>query len=56
MSDGWVTGDRLQLAFPVHPTALRDGGVTFLTKAFHASGALGAQNRVVQINRTRQHG
>ena len=49
MNDGWVTGDRIKVAFPAHPAALRDGGVTFLTNAFHASGALGGQNRVARI-------
>jgi hypothetical protein len=48
--DGWVVGD-LQVAFPAHAAALRDGGVTFLTNAFHASGALGEQNRVGRITR-----
>jgi len=46
VNDGGVTGDRINVAFPAHPAALRDGGVTFLTNAFHASGALGGQNRV----------
>jgi hypothetical protein len=49
VNDGWVTGDRIKVAFPAHPAALRDGGVTFLTNAFHASGALGEQNRVARI-------
>jgi hypothetical protein len=49
VSDGWITGDRIRVAFPAHPAALRDGGATFLTNAFHASGALGAQNRVARI-------
>ena len=51
MSDGWVTGDHLQLAFPAHPTALNDGGTTFLTTAFHAAGSLDVQNRVAGITR-----
>jgi hypothetical protein len=49
VNDGWVVGDRLQVAFPAHPAALRDGGVSVLTKAFHASGALAAQNRIARI-------
>ena len=50
MSDGWVTGDRLGISFPAHPDALRDGGVAFLTKAFHTSGVLDS-NAVVRIDR-----
>ena len=39
------------MSFPADPAALRDGGVAFLTNAFHASGALGGQNRVARIAR-----
>jgi hypothetical protein len=49
VNDGWVTGDRIKVAFPAHPAALRDGGVTFLTNAFHASGALGEQKLVLDV-------
>jgi hypothetical protein len=34
VSDRWVIGDRTGLSFPADPDALRDGGITFLTKAF----------------------
>ena len=51
MSDGWVTGDRVGISFPAHPDALRDGGVAFLTKAFHTSGVLDSASAVVRIDR-----
>lgn len=47
----WIEGDLLGLQFPCHPEALRDAGAEFLTKAFHATGALPADNAVVCINR-----
>ena len=47
----WVTGEASGLSFPADPDAFRDGDVTFLTKAFHASGVLDADNAVIQINR-----
>ena len=47
----WVRGDRLGLALPAHPAALRAGGEAFLTKAFRAMGALAPDNAVVAIDR-----
>jgi hypothetical protein len=51
VSDRWFTGDRSGLPFPADPAALRDGDIAFLTKAFHASGALDTGNAVVWIDR-----
>lgn len=45
----WVRGDFSGLDVPVSIAALRAGGVHFLTDAFHASGALAADNRVARI-------
>ena len=45
----WTRGDLFGLDFPAHPAALRSGGPEFLTRAFRASGALGADNRVTAI-------
>ena len=45
----WVRGDLLRHRVPAHPKALREGGEDFLTSAFHASGALGTDNRVTRI-------
>lgn len=45
----WVTGDALGLRLPTHAGALREGGASFLTEAFRASGALAADNRVTRI-------
>ena len=42
-------GDIFGLDFPAHPEALKADGPGFLTRAFHASGALGADNSVTQI-------
>jgi hypothetical protein len=47
----WARGDRLGLDLPAHPDALRAGGPEFLTRAFHASGTLARDNRVVAITR-----
>lgn len=47
--DGWVVGDQSGVAFPAHAGALRDGGTTFLTRAFHASKVLGSDNTVTGI-------
>jgi hypothetical protein len=47
----WAQGDRLGLDLPAHPDALRAGGPEFLTRAFHASGTLARDNRVVAITR-----
>ncbi|MBU6268752.1 MAG: hypothetical protein KGN34_14490 [Sphingomonadales bacterium] len=44
-------GDLSGLEFPAHPAALLAGGAEFLTRAFQASGALGADNRVTAITR-----
>ena len=52
MNDRWVDGRRRPgFRSPPIPTLLRDGDVTFLTKAFHASGVLDADNAVTRINR-----
>ncbi len=45
----WARGDIFGLDFPAHPAALKSGGPEFLTRAFRASGSLGADNRVVTI-------
>lgn len=45
----WVLGDRLGIYLPAHPEALRIGGPAFLTRAFHRTGALPADNRVTAI-------
>jgi hypothetical protein len=45
----WVAGELLGLQIPAHSDALRTGGPAFLTSAFHASGALPADNRVKAI-------
>lgn len=44
-----VVGDQLGLAFPTTIEPLREMGVDFLTRAFQATGALGADNRVTAI-------
>jgi hypothetical protein len=45
----WVTGDTLGINIPAHSEALRAGGERFLSEAFHATGALAADNRVTGI-------
>jgi hypothetical protein len=45
----WVAGDMLNVAIPAHATALHEGGTRFLSKAFHASGALPRDNHVASI-------
>ena len=45
----WVTGDIFGLEIPADGQALLEGGADFLTKAFQASGALAAGNRVSRI-------
>lgn len=45
----WIKGDKLGLEIPTHKEALRTGGVTFLTQAFHSTGALAQDNRVIAI-------
>jgi hypothetical protein len=47
----WAPGDRLGLSIPANSEALRIAGQSFLTDAFRASGALTADNRVVDITR-----
>ena len=42
-------GDIFGLEFPAHPDALKAAGPQFLTRAFRASGALGADNSVTHI-------
>jgi hypothetical protein len=46
-----VPGDATGLLIPAHPEALRAGGVTFLTEAFRAFGAISPTNRVTRITR-----
>lgn len=45
----WIKGDKLGLEIPAHKEALRTGGAAFLTQAFHRTGALSADNRVIEI-------
>jgi hypothetical protein len=45
----WAPGDMSGLDIPAHIEALHAGGVEFLTRAFHSSGALTADNRVTRI-------
>ncbi|TGD74304.1 hypothetical protein E4634_09300 [Mangrovimicrobium sediminis] len=45
----WVRGDDSGLDIPATAQALREGGVAFLDRAFRASGALPADNRVAAI-------
>jgi hypothetical protein len=45
----WVTGEIFGLEIPADAEALIAGGTDFLTKAFHASSALAANNRVSRI-------
>lgn len=44
-----VVGDQTQVAFPTSVEALAEAGPEFLTKAFHATGALEPENRVTGI-------
>lgn len=46
-----VRGDATGLAVPAHIEALRAGGETFLTEAFRRFGSIGADNRILRINR-----
>ncbi|HWA64751.1 MAG TPA: hypothetical protein VG899_00060 [Mycobacteriales bacterium] len=46
---GWAVGDLLDAEFPVHLDALREAGVEFLTRAFHASGAMSPDNSVAAV-------
>lgn len=45
----WAVGDLLGLRIPAHAQALQEGGAAFLTEAFRAAGALGADNAVARI-------
>ena len=45
----WVHGDTLGILLPACGETLREGGVAWLTKAFHASGALAPDNQVLRI-------
>jgi hypothetical protein len=47
----WARGDLLGLDLPGDLAALKAGGAGFLTRAFHASGALAADNEVTEITR-----
>ncbi len=45
----WVAGEIFGLAIPADAATLVSDGAAFLTRAFHASGALSANNRVRRI-------
>jgi len=45
----WVAGEIFGLGIPADAGTLLSGGADFLTRAFHASGALSADNRVSRI-------
>ena len=47
----WARGDTTGLTMPAHPEALRAGGIEWLTRAFHALGAIGPGNAVAAITR-----
>jgi hypothetical protein len=47
----WVRGDHTAIEFPAHADALLEGGTKFLTQAFRAFGAIGADDEVVTIGR-----
>ncbi len=49
MGKGWVTGEIFGFEIPADAATLLAGGADFLTKAFRASGALAADNRVGRI-------
>ncbi|GAB3101439.1 hypothetical protein G8770_14490 [Aestuariicella hydrocarbonica] len=49
METRWVKGDLFGLDIPADAEALLSGGANFLTKIFHASGALSPDNRVTKI-------
>ncbi len=50
----WFPGDDSGLDIPATVEALREGGVDFLDRAFHASGALDPGNHVVRITRAEE--
>jgi hypothetical protein len=55
MGDGrWYIGDQFGVAFPADPATLRDGGPTFLTDAFRASGVLVGDGCVCAITGFRE--
>ncbi|HET8711038.1 MAG TPA: hypothetical protein VFM32_06670, partial [Spongiibacteraceae bacterium] len=45
----WVIGEIFGLEIPADSQALLEGGAAYLTKAFHATGVLAANNRVSRI-------
>jgi hypothetical protein len=45
----WAPGNLQDLNIPAHAEALREGGATFLTDAFRATGAIAADNRITRI-------
>ena len=47
--EDWATGEIFDLKFPATPEVLLSNGTDFLTKAFHASGAIAPTNRVCRI-------
>lgn len=47
----WVVGDIFGKSMPAHPAALREGGIDYLNKAFHLTGALPADNEIIAITR-----
>jgi len=47
----WWTGDRLGLPIPADAETLREGGADWLTRAFHAMGALAPDNQVIAVTR-----
>jgi hypothetical protein len=49
IEERWVTGDNFGLRIPADPETLLAAGPEFLTKMFHASGALDPSNRVTAI-------
>lgn len=48
-ADKWARGDLFGLQVPADTQALLEGGTDFLTKAFHASGAMSADNATLRI-------
>lgn len=50
----WIRGDSLGLDMPAHSEALKAGGVTFLTRAFHTAGSLAPDNRVARITECKE--
>jgi hypothetical protein len=50
----WAFGEIFGLEIPADPETLAADGTDFLTKAFHASGALAANNRVCRIDQAQE--